>query len=189
MLTPPAALEAILFAAGEPVEKERMAQMLEISVADLALATAALAGELASRGLALVETDDELELRTSPEAAGLVKGLWENERSRDLGKAGLETLAVIAYQEGATRGDIDWVRGVNSSASVRTLLLRGLIERKEDPADKRRVRYALTTEALAHLGIKRLGDLPRYQELATETEAQVRTSDVAATSDVPESSL
>lgn len=166
MLTPPAALEAILFAAGEPVEKKRLAQMLEISVADLSLATVALEESLASRGLAIIEAGEELEMRTHPEAAELVKKLWESERGHDLGKAGLETLAVIAYQEGATRGDIDWVRGVNSSASVRTLLLRGLVERQEDPKDKRRVRYALATEALAHLGIKRATDLPRHTELA-----------------------
>ena len=58
------------------------------------------------------------------------------------------------------------MRGVNSSASVRTLLLRGLIEGREDPTDKRRVRYAVTTEALAHLGLSRLEDLPRYAELS-----------------------
>lgn len=205
MLTPPAALEAILYAAGEPVEKKRLVEMLEISIADLSLAILALEESLVSRGLALVSTDAEIELRTHPEAAELVKKLWESERGRDLGKAGLETLAVIAYQaggadagraegadagsKGATRGDIDWVRGVNSSASIRTLLLRGLVEKQEDPADKRRIRYALTTEALAHLGVRRVSDLPRYGELSTEAKAHIRTSDVAATSDVPESSV
>ena len=76
---------------------------------------------------------------------------------------------------------------MNSSASVRTLLLRGLIEGSEDPTDRRRIRYALTTEALAHLGVKRREELPRYKELAKETEAHVRTSDVqnaGGTSDV-----
>ena len=53
------------------------------------------------------------------------------------------------FVTGATRGEIDWVRGVNSSASLRTLLMRGLIEGREDERDKRRIRYSLTTEALA----------------------------------------
>jgi segregation and condensation protein B len=78
----------------------------------------------------------------------------------------LETLAVIAYQTGATRGEVDWVRGVNSSTSLRTLLMRGLIEGREDERDKRRTRYSLTTEALAHLGLARIENLPRYDELA-----------------------
>src|SRR3990167_557808 len=170
MLTPPAALEAILFAAGEPVEKKRLAQMLEISVADLSLAIVAFEASLASRGLALINTDEEVELRTSPEAAELVKKLWESERGRDLGKASLETLAVVAYQEGATRGEIDWVRGVNSSASLRTLLLRGLVEGNENPSDKRRIRYTLTSEALAHLGLSKLAELPRYAELTAQVQ-------------------
>jgi segregation and condensation protein B len=182
MFTPPAALEAILFAAGEPVDKKRLASLLDISVGDLSLAAEALDEMLSGRGLDLVETTEELEIRTSPEAAPLVKKLWEAERSRDLGKAGLETLAVIAYGAGGesaggtTRGEIDWVRGVNSSASLRTLLLRGLIEGKEDPRDKRRIRYTLTTDALAHLGVKRLDELPRHAELAHDTKDVIAAS-------------
>ena len=126
---------------------------------------AILADSLTGRGIALVETATEAELRTAPDASAIVKKLHESELSRDLGKASMETLAVIAYQTGTTRGEIDWIRGVNSSASLRTLLLRGLIEGREDERDKRRVRYALTTDALAHLGIARAEDLPRASEL------------------------
>ncbi len=166
MITPPAAIEALLFASGEPLEKKRLATLLGVSTEQLATALTALAGDLEGRGLALIETEHEVELRTSPEAAELVQKLRESELSRDLGKASLETLAVVAYQDGATRGEVDWVRGVNSSASLRTLLLRGLIEGHEDPRDKRRIRYSLTTEALAHLGLSRTADLPRHEELA-----------------------
>lgn len=173
MLTPPGAALAVLFAAGEPLEREELAKLLDIPEDKLESVLAALRDMLKVAGLALVETGEELELRTAPEADSLVQKLWEDERSRDLGKAGLETLAVIAYQGGATRGEVDWVRGVNSSASIRTLLLRGLIEGKEDPADKRRIRYTLTSVALAHLGVARLADLPRYKELASETEAHL----------------
>lgn len=169
MLTPPAALEALLFASGEPLEKSQLAKLLDISLDQLAVVTEALDRSLAGRGLTLVETASELELRTSPEAADIVKSLRENELARDLGKGSLETLAVIAYQTGATRSEIDWVRGVNSSASLRTLLIRGLIEGKEDASDKRRIRYSLTPEALAHLGISRAEELPRAAELQIAT--------------------
>lgn len=195
MLTPPAAALALLFAAGEPLTKKELADLLEISPKDLASILSALRQSLSIGGLALVETAEEIEIRTSPEAAELVKRLSEAERARDLGKAGLETLAVIAYHAtdggvgGTTRGQIDWVRGVNSSASVRTLLVRGLIEGREDPSDRRRIRYSLTSEALAHLGLSKLTELPRYKELATETRAHVKTVDVATTSDVPESNV
>lgn len=165
MLTPPAAVEALLFASGDPVEKNQLMALLGITDVELAVVFRALDDSLKGRGIALVETATEVTLRTSPEAFGIVKKLRENEFSRDLGSASLETLAVVAYQEGATRGEIDWVRGVNSSTSLRTLLLRGLIEGREDTHDKRRVRYSLTSEALAHLGISRASELPRAEEL------------------------
>lgn len=183
MITPPAAVEALLFASGEPFEKKRLAAHLSLTEKELSVVLKALTESLKDRGIALIETITEVELRTSAEAAGVVKKFRENEFARDLGPASLETLAVIAYQEGATRGEIDWVRGVNSSASLRTLLLRGLIEGKEDVKDKRRVRYGLTTEALAHLGITRVSELPRAAELrsaATQAIEEVAAEDSPA---------
>jgi len=174
MLIPPAALEALLFASGEPLAKKRLAGILGISEKELATAAEGLREQLAGRGLVLVETEDALELRTGPEASDLVKKLRESELSRDLGKAGLEALAVILYRDGATRSEIDWIRGVNSSQTVRSLLLRGLIDRTEDASDKRRFRYRATTDALSHLGVAHAKDLPRYAELsrASATAAQ-----------------
>ncbi len=180
MLTPPQAIEAILFTSGEPLEKKRLAALLDIKPAELTVALAALSEQLEGRGISLVETEDSVELRTNANAADIVKKLRESELSRDLGKASLETLAVIAYQGGATRSEVDWVRGVNSSASMRTLLLRGLIDGREDPKDKRRVRYSLTTDALAHLGIQNATELPRYEELAQGAAAAIEASEVEA---------
>lgn len=165
MLTPPAAAHALLFASGEPIEKGRLAELLNIKKAELALVLKALVGLLKGSGIVLIETATEVELRTAPESSAIVKKLRESELARDLGKASMETLAVIAYQSGSTRGEVDWVRGVNSSTSLRTLLMRGLIEGREDERDKRRTRYTITTEALAHLGLARIEDLPRYSEL------------------------
>jgi segregation and condensation protein B len=165
MLTPPAALHALLFASGEPLEKKSIPTLLDISEKELKTILHALEVSLKNSGVVLVQTEHDVELRTTPDAAPIVKKLRESELARDLGKASLETLAVIAYQPGTSRSEIDWVRGVNSSASVRTLLLRGLVEGREDEHDKRRIRYTLTTEALAHLGIKSVDELPRKEEL------------------------
>ncbi len=171
MLTPPQALEALLFAVGEPISKKQAAVLLEMSVEQLVAVAAALEEVLAGRGLSLIQTETQMELRTSSEAALLVKKLREGELSRDLGKAGLETLAVILYRDGATRTDIDWLRGVNSSQTVRTLLMRGLVERIEDPTDKRKFRYRATTEALAHLGLSSAEELPQFAELSLAADA------------------
>lgn len=170
MLTPPAALHALLFASGEPMPKKDIAKLLDIKESELAVALKALTQSLEGSGVVLVETATDAELRTAPGASLIVKKLRENELSRDLGKGSLETLAVIAYRENATRSDIDWVRGVNSTAALRTLLMRGLIEGREDDKDKRRIRYTLTTEALAHLGVAASTDLPRFEELSATTD-------------------
>lgn len=180
----PAAIEAVLFTSGEPVEKKRLAALLGVSEEELARGIDELTAALVGRGLALVQTESEVELRTSPLVADIVKKLRESELARDLGKASLETLAVVAYQKGATRSEIDWVRGVNSSASLRTLLLRGLVEGREDQVDKRRVRYTLTTDALAHLGLSRAEDLPRFDELATGAQGVVRDASIAVEASV-----
>jgi len=174
MLTPPAALHALLFASGKPLSKKQLMTLLGIKSAELKIVLKALTDSLQNSGTTLIETDTEVELRTTPEAATIVKKLRESELSRDLGKASMETLAVVAYHQGATRGEIDWVRGVNSSTSLRTLLMRGLIEGREDERDKRRVRYTITTEALAHLGVGSAEALPRFAELRAEARAVVK---------------
>lgn len=170
-LTLSARLEAVLFASGEPVQKKRLLALLETDLRSFADAFNALRISLEGRGIALIETEDMAELRTAPEAADVVQKLRESELSRDLGKASLETLALILYKKSATRGEIDWVRGVNSTAAIRALLMRGLIEKIEDANDKRRARYRPTVDALAHLGVTTLAELPRYAELSAAIHA------------------
>ncbi len=176
-------LEAVLFASGDALQKKRLATLLGTSEDELAAGVTELRNALADRGLALIETEDMLELRTAPEASETVAALRESELSRDLGKASLETLALILYKGSATRGEIDWVRGVNSGAAVRSLLLRGLIERTEDATDKRRARYKPTVDALAHLGASSLAELPRYAEFSSAlAEQDAKQEAVIATS-------
>lgn len=168
--SPSAALEALLFASGEPVSKKRITSLLGFSASQLDTVTGDLRNSLFNRGLALIETHEELDLRTTPDAAELIKKMREGELTKDLGKAGLEALAIIMYNGGATRSEIDWIRGVNSAQIVRSLMLRGLIERTEDEKDKRKFIYRTTTDALAHVGVQRVEDLPRYAELKKESE-------------------
>ncbi|MES2931183.1 MAG: SMC-Scp complex subunit ScpB [Patescibacteria group bacterium] len=169
-------LEALLFASGEPLTKKRLAAFLDTNQDGIEDALNALRITLEDRGLMLVEAGETVEMRTSPEAADTIQKLRESELSRDLGKASLETLAIILYKGGSTRGEIDWVRGVNSGAAIRALLLRGLIERTEDKDDKRRAFYKPTVDALAHLGAGKLEDLPRYAELHEALAANEATA-------------
>lgn len=155
------------------MEKKDAAKTIGCTAEDIAKAVAILRESLTGTGLSILEADETLELRTSADAAETVQRFRENRLSKDLGKAGLETLAAIAYRAASTRSEIDWIRGVNSSASLRTLLMRGLVEGKEDSSDKRKIRYSITTEALAHLGVTRIEELPRFNELSVEAEKAV----------------
>lgn len=166
MLLPPAALEALLFTSGEPMEKKRVATLLGISDVELRTALSALTASLIGHGISLIESENEVELRTCADASDIVKKLRESEFSKDLGRAGLETLSIILYRGKATRSEVDWIRGVNSGAILRSLMLRGLIERTDDPTDARKILYKATTDALAHLGVENVSLLPRYEELS-----------------------
>lgn len=174
-LSPTAHLEALLYAEGGPLTRDQACTILGCDAGQLSTLVADLHSALVDRGLSLIETEKELELRTAPETADTIRVLRESELTRDLGKASLETLAIILYRGTATRAEIDWVRGVNSGAALRSLSLRGLIERAEDKDDKRRARYVATVEALAHLGVSTKEALPRYAELSTLAAAAEAT--------------
>lgn len=175
-LSLPNTIKAVLFAAGGALPKKRLIGLLDIPEEMVSVAIQELKTELAGRGISLIETDSELELRTSPEAAPIIETYRKAELSRDLGKAGLEALAIILYQKGATRSEIDWIRGVNSTAAIRSLLLRGLIERETDTEDKRRVRYTATIDAYAHLGVGSFEELPNVEALRAALTQQAEAS-------------
>ncbi len=158
-------IEAILFTSGEPLKKEYLKKILEISRDDVDKALVKLQDSLKGRGIALVETEQDVTLRAMPSAAPYITAMRKDELSRDIGKAGIETLAIILYRNGACRSDIDWIRGVNSSATIRSLTIRGLIKRSTDANNKRRIYYSPTIDALAYLGVTRLEELPQYSEL------------------------
>lgn len=152
------------------MSKKRLAQLVRCTADDLAAALAALRERLAEGrgGIALVETDTEAALAVTADAAGAVKQAREGELSREMGDAGLEALAIVLYRGPSTRAQIDYIRGVNTSSTIRTLLSRGLIERAENPADGREYLYRPTAELLAHIGATDGRALPEYAKITGE---------------------
>ena len=127
--------------------------------------------ELSGHGLVLLEKDDSVMLGTAPEASPLIETLIKEELSRDLGKAGLETLAIVLYEGPLTRADIDYVRGVNSSFILRHLLVRGLVERLPKPGDARTFLYGPTFQLLQYLGATKVENLTEYAKIRQELSA------------------
>jgi len=130
--------------------------------------------------MVVVDDGRMVELRTAPEAAALIESIQKEESSRDIGKAGLEALAAILYRGPLTRAEIDFIRGVNSSQTLRTLLMRGLIRRVDNPKDERSFLYEPTTELYSYLGIATKNALPKYEETRaklTSLEEAYRTKE------------
>ncbi len=180
-------LEAILFWKAEPISFKRLADMVGSDVVAVKNSLRELETSLTGRGITLVQTDDEVMLGTAKELSPLIEKLTKDELSRDLGKAGLETLAIILYQGPISRADIDYIRGVNSQFIVRNLLIRGLIERVDNPTDARSFLYKTTLDLLSHLGISKIQDLPEYDQVRRDIDGfrQVKAAESATVTEVP----
>lgn len=163
-------IEALLFVAGEPVTLKKLGSLLECTALEIESAIQELENSLKGRGLVVLKKDDEISLGTAPEASEAVLKMLKEERERDLSKASLETLSIILYRSPVGRSEIDYIRGVSSTFTLRSLMVRGLIEKIENPEDKRSFLYRPTFELLSHLGISHLGELPEYQSLREEIE-------------------
>lgn len=170
-----AKIEAILFYKGEPVAVSKLANLLGAAEAEIETGLAELAGILSGRGLQIVRANDEVSLGTSAAASGLIESIHRDEITRDLGKAGLETLAIVLYKGPVSRREIDYIRGVNSTFILRNLLIRGLVERTEGKGTERGYAYRPTTELVSHLGISKVEDLPEYGSVAKEMEGIAET--------------
>ncbi|KKU60022.1 MAG: Segregation and condensation protein B [Parcubacteria group bacterium GW2011_GWA2_47_12] len=164
-------LEAVLFFLAEPVSVKRLGALLGVAQKAAEDGLAVLEEKLKGRGVSLVRVGSEVELRTAPAASALVEKLTQEELSRDIGKAGAEALAVILYRGQATRREIDWIRGVNSTFTLRELAARGLTRRIANPKDGRGYAYEPTPELLAHLGVSRVEDMPNYEDAKKELDA------------------
>ncbi len=157
----PQILEAILFVAGEPVAVSDLAQALEVSEMEIMHAVEALERECERRGVTVRRYGDHLRMETRAEYAPYVERLLQPVQRQTLSQTAMETLAVIAYRQPVTKGEVEQVRGVKCDYSVQSLLHKGLIReagRKE--ALGRPILYATTDRFLEHFGISDIRELP-----------------------------
>jgi segregation and condensation protein B len=166
-------IEALLFYKGEPLSRTDIAKILKVTESDVEASIHVLKMSLENRGLTLIEHNDEYTLSTRKEASEILEDLRKEELNKELSKASLETLSVILYKGSATRGDIDYIRGVNSSFILRNLLMRGLIEKRVDKDDTRKLVYSPTIKTLQYMGISSLEDLPEREKVIRALEGAI----------------
>ncbi|HUO50746.1 MAG TPA: SMC-Scp complex subunit ScpB [Candidatus Paceibacterota bacterium] len=163
--------ESFLFAEGGSLSRKKLSQLLECTPAELEHVISELAATYEGRGITLIRTETEVSLAVAPSTQSALEKAFERELGKEIGDAGLEVLAIILYRGATTRAQIDYIRGVNSSSTVRALLARGLVERVANPHDSREYLYRPTTELLAYLGITEAKALPEYDTICGELAA------------------
>ena len=168
-----AAVEALLFIYGEPVEIKKISKTLKVKESEVEGALKNLWDDAAreERGIFLFRKEDSVQLVTKPQFAELMQSIIKEDMQENLSPAGLETLSIAAYAGPISRSEIEYIRGVNSSFTLRNLLLRGLIERSPDPQRANAYVYKASMDFLAHLGLSKIEELPefsKFQEIVNQ---------------------
>ena len=174
-------IEAILFAAGRPVEKNELVLALEISAEDIDNITKSMQEEYKkeNRGIELIRMDNSYQLCTKKELYEYIYPVLDKRNKPNLSNAALETLSIIAYNPKITRAEIEAIRGVSADACVYKLLEYGLIEEsgKIDLPGKP-MSYKTTNEFLRMFGYSSLEDLPELPRYKLDENKQIVIDDL-----------
>ena len=162
---PETKIEALLFLATKALAVQAIAKALEMKGSEVTASLVALAEKrnTETSGIHLVNIGDEWQLVTNPSCSALGEKLMKDEGG-ELTRPSLEALTIIAYRGPVTKPEIEAVRGVNCTLILRNLLMRGLIEERDDSLKGQAV-YSLSMDAMRYLGLHDVRELPQYEEL------------------------
>ncbi|WP_245863262.1 SMC-Scp complex subunit ScpB [Candidatus Viridilinea mediisalina] len=154
-------VESLLFVAGEPVTRSQLAKTLEVAEEAIQSALDELTQLYQGRGVRMQRHNDQIQLVSAPESAPTIARFLGLQASGRLSNAALEVLAIIAYRQPITRAQVDAIRGVDSSGTIRALLARDLIaEAGRLETIGRPILYATTPTFLQQFGLASLTELP-----------------------------
>lgn len=168
-----AIIEAILFVAEEPLRATELAEVTEVPTAEIEEELKRLRDDLGTskRGVVLRPVAGGWRLYTHPEAKQYLERFAVSERANKLSRAALETLAVVAYKQPVSRGQVAEIRGVDSERVLQTLERRGLVfEVGTAPGPGQALLYGTTGLFLEKLGVTDLGELPPLADHVPPTE-------------------
>lgn len=163
-------IEAILFMYGKDVSFARIAELLDCTEDVVKEQLSKLQEVYASRdgGLQIMIKDDHVQMVTHPTVANTIEQITKKEIEGPLTPVVMEVLSIIAYRGPISKADIEAIRGVNCSFTLRNLVRRGLIEHVRVDEGRRTQRYQVTMDFLRILGIATVEDLPEFIELSTD---------------------
>lgn len=165
-----AVIEAILFMYGKEVTFVRIAELLESTEEMIREEVVKLQESYAERngGLRIMIGDHHVQMVTHPVAAKTIEQMTKKEIEGPLTSVAMEVLAIIAYRGPIGKMDVEAIRGVNCSFTLRNLVRRGLIEHTRADEGRRAQRYQVTMDFLRILGIATVEELPEFIELSTD---------------------
>lgn len=177
-----AAIEALIFANGEPIELSQLVSLTSASIEEVQEAIKVVADRFSGSesGLVLARIGSSYQFRTKPACASVLR-LLRQERPRRLTPAALETLSIIAYRQPIVKSDIEQIRGVDATPTIKTLLDRGLIKIIGHQATVGQpALYSTSEDFLKIFGLQSLKDLPTLRELnEVERDPGEETEDAA----------
>ena len=180
------AIEAILFAAGDPVGAQRMAQAIGVGVdqVEAALKTLMDAYSFQRRGMRIIQLEDAYQMVSAQDMSHVITRALETRKPPKLSASALETLTVIAYYQPTTKAFVEQIRGVDSSYTISALLNKKLIEEQGRlSVPGRPILYGTTPDFLRTFGISSLDDLPEVdlpKAQAQQVEMQLSLEDQQA---------
>jgi len=167
-------VESLLFSKGSPISLVQLTKVISVKKSEIKKATEELSIDYAKndRGITLAKNGDSFQLVTKPENASFVEKIIKRDLQNSLSRAGLEVISIIAYRDPISRLDIEAIRGVNSSFTLRNLLMRGMIIRIINKKDQRGYLYKISFEFMKKLGLNNIKDLPNYEKLSNDGRTQ-----------------
>jgi len=172
-------VEALLFVHGEPLSFTRLAAAASAGDQDIRQAVDSLKERFSASGgaMAIVIRDNLVQLIAASAPAAVAKLIKEDFDS-PLTSAALETISVIAYLGPVSRARLDYLRGVNSTFILRSLMMRGLVDRRPDPKHSYSFLYSLSGDCLNHLGLEDASKLPEYAKYVNLLKINPESDDV-----------
>ena len=161
-----AKIEAALFLSTKPMGLRRLADIVGVKESDvrMAIEELMLTRNLPEIGVHVLLQDNQVQLVTNPSFGDVLDKLSKEEIESELTRPQLETLTIIAYRGPINKPEIEQIRGVNCALILRNLLMRGLVDERED-ANRLQSVYCVTTDFLRYLGLHSIGELPDYESL------------------------
>jgi segregation and condensation protein B len=159
-------IESLLFISAKPIGIKDMAQLIKKDGKEIKAAADELAADYQKKkgGLQIIKNGSSYQMVSAPENSSLIQDFIKDETAGELTRPSMETLTIIAYRGPIAKIELERIRGVNCSLILRNLLLRGLVEAKQDKK-KNEIYYSVTFDFIRFLGINDIKDLPNYEKL------------------------